>query len=77
MMCCVPRYAATVEKGRLDVGLVSVSTASPLGSLAGTDNLVEYYTTWYDPSPLVVRGAGAGAGATAAGALADMVELSV
>lgn len=71
------RYAATVENGRLDVGLVSVSTASPLGSLAGTDNLVEYYTTWYDPSPLVVRGAGAGAGATAAGALADMVELSV
>ena len=71
------RYAATVEDGRLNVGLVSVSTSSPLGSLSGTDNLVEYYTTWYDPSPLVVRGAGAGAGATAAGALADMVELSV
>ena len=71
------RYAATVEDGRLTVGLVSVSTQSPLGSLSGTDNLVEYYTTWYDPSPLVVRGAGAGAGATAAGALADMVELSV
>ena len=71
------RYAATVENGKLTVGLVSVSTSSPLGSLSGTDNLVEYYTTWYDPSPLVVRGAGAGAGATAAGALADMVELSV
>jgi len=71
------RYAATVEDGRLTVGLVSVSSSSPLGSLEGTDNLVEYYTTWYDPSPLVVRGAGAGAGATAAGALADMVELSV
>ena len=71
------RYAATVEDGRLNVGLVSVSSSSPLGSLEGTDNLVEYYTTWYDPSPLVVRGAGAGAGATAAGALADMVELAV
>lgn len=71
------RYAATIENGKLNVGLVSVSTTSPLGSLSGTDNLVEYYTTWYDPSPLVVRGAGAGAGATAAGALADMVELSV
>ena len=71
------RYAATVENGKLNVGLVSVSSSSPLGSLEGTDNLVEYYTTWYDPSPLVVRGAGAGAGATAAGALADMVELSV
>ena len=71
------RYAATIENGRLDVKLVSVSLASPLGSLSGTDNLVEYYTTWYDPSPLVVRGAGAGAGATAAGVLADMVELSV
>ena len=61
------RYAATVENGRLTVGLVSVSTQSPLGSLSGTDNLVEYYTTWYDPSPLVVRGgAGAAPGATAA-----------
>ena len=68
------RYAATVENGKLTVGLVSVSTSSPLGSLSGTDNLVEYYTTWYDPSPLVVRGAArAGDGATAAGALADMV----
>jgi homoserine dehydrogenase len=71
------RYAATIENGKLNVGLVSVSVTSPLGSLSGTDNLVEYYTTWYDPSPLVVRGAGAGAGATAAGVVSDMVELSV
>jgi len=69
------RYAATVENGKLVVGLASVPLDSPLGSLAGTDNLVEYYTQWYDPSPLVVRGAGAGAGTTAAGVLADMVEL--
>lgn len=70
------RYAANVEDGKLTVGLASVALASPLGSLSGTDNLVEYYTQWYDPSPLVVRGAGAGAGTTAAGVLADMLELA-
>ena len=70
------RYAANVEDGKLTVGLASVALASPLGSLSGTDNLVEYYTRWYDPSPLVVRGAGAGAGTTAAGVLADMLELA-
>ena len=72
----VLRYAATVAGGKLDVKLAEVDKDSPLGSLSGTDNLVEYYTKWYDPSPLVVRGAGAGAGTTAAGVLADMIDLA-
>lgn len=70
------RYAANIEGGKMTVGPTLVALDSPLGSLSGTDNLVEYYTQWYNPSPLVVRGAGAGAGTTAAGCLADMVELS-
>jgi homoserine dehydrogenase len=40
------RYAASIEGGRLVVGPQSVSLGSPLGSLSGTDNLVEFYTKW-------------------------------
>jgi homoserine dehydrogenase len=62
--------------GKLVVGLQEVDASSPLGTLSGSDNLVEFYTGWYPESPLVLRGAGAGTGTTAAGVLADMVELA-
>ena len=62
--------------GSLKVGLVAVPASSPLGTLSGSDNLVEIYSQWYAATPLVLRGAGAGAGTTAAGVLSDMVELA-
>lgn len=79
----VLRYAASVQPpmpdgtaGSLKVGLLAVPSSSPLGTLSGSDNLVEIYTTWYASTPLVLRGAGAGAGTTAAGVLSDMIELA-
>ena len=79
----VLRYAASVvppceaaPNGSLKVGLLAVDAASPLGTLSGSDNLVEIHTKFYSPTPLVLRGAGAGAGTTAAGVLADMLELA-
>lgn len=72
----VLRYAATVEEGRCRVGATVVDAAGPLGRLSGTDNLVEFYTRWYSPNPLVVQGRGAGVDATAAGVLSDIVELA-
>lgn len=58
------RFAALVEGGKLVVGPKCVPLASPLGSLAGTDNLVEFYSKWCArPS----RG-GFGVGALALGA---------
>lgn len=72
----VLRFAATVENGQCRVGPTLVEASSPLGRLSGTDNLVEFYTRWYTPSPLVVQGRGAGVDATASGVLADMVELT-
>jgi homoserine dehydrogenase len=68
--------AAVPGGGKLVVGLEEVPLTSPLGSLRGSDNLLEFYTGWYPESPLVLRGAGAGVGTTAAGVLADMVELA-
>jgi len=79
----VLRYAASVQPpsadgaaGSLKVGLLAVAADSPLGTLSGSDNLVEVYTSWYASTPLVLRGAGAGTGTTAAGVLSDMVELA-
>ena len=71
----VLRYAAVVEGGAARVGLTAVPRDSPLGRLRGTDNLVELSTAVYDTAPLVLQGRGAGAAATAAGVLADVLEL--
>jgi len=73
----VLRYAAQVADGRCTVGPVVVSAESPLGRLAGTDNLIEFYTRWYNPAPLVIQGRGAGVEVTASGVLADVVELAI
>jgi len=79
----VLRYAASVKPptaeapdGSLTVGLLAVGASTPLGTLSGSDNLVEIHTGWYSSTPLVLRGAGAGTGTTAAGVLADMLELA-
>jgi homoserine dehydrogenase len=72
----VLRYAATVAEGACVVGPVAVEAASPLGQLRGADNLVEFHTRWYHPTPLVIQGRGAGADATAAGVLSDIVEIA-
>jgi len=71
----VLRYAATLSEGACSVGPTAVAKDSPLGRLSGTDNLVELYSRWYNPNPLVIQGRGAGVEATAAGVLSDIVEL--
>ena len=71
----VLRYAATLSEGACSVGPTAVAKDSPLGRLTGTDNLVELYSRWYNPNPLVIQGRGAGVEATAAGVLSDIVEL--
>ncbi|MFZ4847639.1 MAG: homoserine dehydrogenase [Caldilinea sp.] len=72
----VLRYVARVAAGTCQVGPQAVPAASPLGQLSGADNLVEFHTRWYQPTPLVIQGRGAGADATAAGVLSDIVELA-
>lgn len=73
----VLRYVATVADGGCVVGPQTVDAASPLGQLRGADNLVEFHTRWYRPTPLVLQGRGAGVDATAAGVLSDIVELAL
>jgi homoserine dehydrogenase len=79
----VLRYVATVnptaaggQRTSCTVGLKELDSNSPIGLLTGSENMIEYHTSIYKPQPLVVRGYGAGAEVTAAGVLADMIEIA-
>lgn len=73
---CVLRYVASVGPGALKVGLQAVPRAGPLGALRGTDNILQLHSDIYADRPLVVQGSGAGAIITAAGVIADCVEIA-
>lgn len=72
----VYRYVARIEKEKVSVGLESVSCASPLGRLKGTDNQITLKTRRYYDNPLILTGPGAGAEVTAAGVLNDILAIA-
>ncbi|KAE9619934.1 hypothetical protein Lal_00040254 [Lupinus albus] len=71
----VLRYVCVIEDSKCEVGIQELPKNSPLGRLRGSDNVVEVYTRCYSDQPLVIQGAGAGNDTTAAGVLADIVDL--
>lgn len=73
----VLRYACVVEcsSSRCEVGLQEFPRDSPLGRLKGSDNVLVVYSRCYNELPLVIQGAGAGNDTTAAGVLADILDL--
>lgn len=71
----VLRYVCEIESTGCQVGLRELPKDSPLGRLRGSDNVVEVYSRCYESSPLVIQGAGAGNDTTAAGVLADIIDL--
>ena len=79
---CVLRYIGELsgdlskDTGNLEVKLVSVSKASPLGSLKGSDAIFEIYTESYGEQPIVIQGAGAGSKVTARGVFGDILRLA-
>ncbi|XP_057428432.1 uncharacterized protein LOC130721866 [Lotus japonicus] len=71
----VLRYVCVIEGPRCEVGVQELPKNSPLGRLRGSDNVLEIYTRCYSDQPLVIQGAGAGNDTTAAGVLADIVDV--
>ncbi|CAM0950398.1 unnamed protein product [Alopecurus aequalis] len=71
----VLRYVGVIGNTGCQVGLQEVPKNSALGRLRGSDNVVEIYSRCYESSPLVIQGAGAGNDTTAAGVLADIIDL--
>lgn len=73
----VLRYVADIRDGKVEVGLKAVSASGPIGSLKGTDNIMNVTTTDSYSTPLVVQGSGAGVDVTASGIVCDMVDISL
>lgn len=71
----VLRYVCVIEGTRCEVGIQELPRDSPLGRLRGSDNVLEVYTRCYNKQPLVIQGAGAGNDTTAAGVLADILDI--
>ncbi|KAK9727110.1 hypothetical protein RND81_05G258400 [Saponaria officinalis] len=71
----VLRYVCVIEDSRCEVGIQELPKDSALGRLRGSDNVVEIYSRCYSEQPLVIQGAGAGNDTTAAGVLADILDM--
>ncbi|MCP4605236.1 MAG: bifunctional aspartate kinase/homoserine dehydrogenase I [Proteobacteria bacterium] len=72
----VLRYLARVERGRMQVGPISVPADSPAGRLGGTENLILFRSDRYDTIPLVITGPGAGIEVTAMGVFGDILRVA-
>jgi len=70
------RFIATLDGEIGKVSLQSVAEENPFYGLSGSDNMIAFYTTRYNKTPLLVRGPGAGADVTAAGVLAEIINTS-
>lgn len=71
----VLRYTGRLANDKIKVGIEAVPKQSALGSLTGTNNLIEIKTRRYSDQPLVIQGPGAGKEVTAAGVLADILKI--
>ncbi|XP_009620588.1 uncharacterized protein LOC107759801 isoform X1 [Nicotiana tabacum] len=71
----VLRYVCLIDDTRCEVGIQEVPKDSALGRLRGSDNVLEIYSRCYEKQPLVIQGAGAGNDTTAAGVLADILDI--
>src|SRR3989344_4541243 len=71
------RYIATLEKGKVRVGVRAVALPHPFFELEGSDNIVTIATDrYYAESPLLIQGPGAGGEVTAAGVFADILRVA-
>jgi bifunctional aspartokinase / homoserine dehydrogenase 1 len=69
------RFVATLEDGKISIGLKTVGEGHPLYAMEGADNVISFTTKRYLERPLVIKGPGAGAEVTAAGVFADIISI--
>lgn len=69
------RYVGSIEEdGRCYVKITPVQSNDPLFKIKEGENALAFYTRYYQPLPLVLRGYGAGNDVTAAGVFADLLR---
>ncbi|PPI88624.1 bifunctional aspartate kinase/homoserine dehydrogenase I [Candidatus Pantoea edessiphila] len=71
----VLRFVGTIEKGGIcKVKIDEVGENNPLYKIKNGENALAFYSRYYQPIPLVLRGYGAGNDVTAAGVFADLLR---
>ncbi|MCW9717924.1 bifunctional aspartate kinase/homoserine dehydrogenase I [Avibacterium sp. 21-599] len=70
----VLRYVGQIENGKCKVSIVAVGQDDPLYKVKNGENALAFYTRYYQPIPLLLRGYGAGNAVTAAGIFADILR---
>jgi len=70
----VLRYVAQIHAGHCSVSIVAVDADDPLNPVRDGENALAFYTDYYSPIPMVMRGYGAGATVTAAGVFGDLLR---
>ena len=70
----VLRYVGRLDHGKCKVSIVAVDSENPLYKVKNGENALAFYTRYYNPIPLLLRGYGAGNDVTAAGIFADILR---
>jgi bifunctional aspartokinase / homoserine dehydrogenase 1 len=70
----VLRYVGSIENKQCSVKIEAVDSEDPLYKVKNGENALAFYTRYYQPIPLVLRGYGAGNDVTAAGVFADILR---
>ncbi|MEJ2765439.1 bifunctional aspartate kinase/homoserine dehydrogenase I [Photobacterium sp. MCCC 1A19761] len=70
----VLRYVGEIDHGRCSVKLAAVNPDDPMFKIKDGENALAFYSRYYQPIPLVLRGYGAGTEVTAAGVFADLMR---
>lgn len=72
----VLRFVGTIEKeGKCSVKIEEIKSNNPLYKVKNGENALTFYTNYYHPIPLVLRGYGAGNEVTASGVFSDLLRI--
>lgn len=70
----VLRYVGRIDEGQCRVTMISVDDNDPMYKIKDGENALAFYSRYYQPIPLVLRGYGAGTQVTAAGVFSDVMR---
>ncbi|WP_045402289.1 bifunctional aspartate kinase/homoserine dehydrogenase I [Vibrio campbellii] len=70
----VLRYVGEIVDGKCTVSIAAVDENDPMFKIKDGENALAFYSRYYQPIPLVLRGYGAGTEVTAAGVFSDVMR---
>ncbi|UJF19658.1 bifunctional aspartate kinase/homoserine dehydrogenase I [Vibrio sp. SS-MA-C1-2] len=70
----VLRYVGEIDNGKCRVCIQAVDANDPMYKVKDGENALAFYSRYYQPIPLVLRGYGAGTEVTAAGVFSDLMR---